>query len=140
MDNCIFCKIINGEIPSTTIFEDNEFKVILDVSPATDGHALILPKKHYKDLNELDKSCSEKLLTIASKIGNGLMDTLGYEGYNIVQNNGEAAGQTVFHFHMHVIGRKKNGESIVTWTPHSQEAEIRTEIGNKLKEALTKNN
>lgn len=138
MENCIFCKIISGEIPSTTIYEDNDFKVILDVSPATEGHALILPKKHYKDLDELDKSCGEKLLTIASNVGKALMDTFGYEGYNIVQNNGLAAGQTVFHFHMHVIGRKTGGESILTWTPHNQEQEKREALGAKLKETLTK--
>ena len=138
MENCIFCKIISGEIPSTTIYEDNDFKVILDVSPATEGHALILPKKHYKDLDELDKSCGEKLLTIASNVGKALMDTFGYEGYNIVQNNGLAAGQTVFHFHMHVIGRKTGGESILTWTPHKKKKKKREELGAKLKETLTK--
>lgn len=133
MENCIFCKIISGEIPSTTIYEDNDFKVILDVSPATEGHALILPKKHYKDLDELDKSCGEKLLTIASNVGKALMDTFGYEGYNIVQNNGLAAGQTVFHFHMHLIPRYKDDQVGLEWKVGELTEEVKNEILEKMK-------
>lgn len=133
MENCIFCKIISGEIPSTTIYEDNDFKVILDVSPATEGHALILPKKHYKDLDELDKSCGEKLLTIASNVGKALMDTFGYEGYNIVQNNGLAAGQTVFHFHMHLIPRYKGDNVGLGWHMGELTEEDKNEILDKMK-------
>ena len=104
-ENCIFCKIAAGEIPSATLYEDDDFRVILDVSPASKGHALILPKEHYRNLYELDDGLASKALVLAKKMIVRLKDVLGCDGYNIVQNNEEAAGQTVFHFHMHMIPR-----------------------------------
>lgn len=101
--NCIFCKIANGEIPSTTLYEDEDFRVILDLGPATRGHALLLPKEHYKNLFELDDEIASKVLGIAKKVGAKMAKALHADGFNLVQNNGEPAGQTVFHFHMHLI-------------------------------------
>jgi len=112
---CIFCKIANGEISSTTIYEDTMFRVILDLSPANLGHALILPKKHYTDLTELDNAEAEKVLLVAKNIGKAMKKSLNCEGFNIVQNNGEAAGQTVFHFHTHIIPRYKSDKSMIYW-------------------------
>ena len=109
-DNCIFCKLANGEIPTATLYEDEDFRVILDASPAAKGHALILPKQHYANLYELDDSVASKVLVLAKKMITKMTDILGCDGYNIVQNNGEAAGQTVFHFHMHLIPRSKGDE------------------------------
>ena len=104
MDNdCIFCKIANGEIPSSTIYEDDLFRVILDLSPATKGHALILPKKHMANIFEMDEETAEKVFVLASQIAKAMKEALNCDGLNIVQNNGEIAGQTVFHFHMHII-------------------------------------
>ena len=105
-DNCIFCKLANGEIPTATLYEDEDFRVILDASPAAKGHALILPKQHYANLYELDDSVASKVLVLAKKMITKMTDILGCDGYNIVQNNGEAAGQTVFLFHMHLIPRR----------------------------------
>ena len=96
--NCIFCKIARGEIPSATVYEDSEFRVILDLGPASRGHALILPKEHFKDLCELDEQVAAKVLPLAGKIGAAMKQALGCAGFNVVQNNGETAGQTVFHF------------------------------------------
>ncbi len=115
--NCIFCKIANGEIPSSTIYEDNDFRVILDLGPAAKGHALILPKDHFKDVCDLDAETAAKVLPLGAKIGEAMKKTLGCAGFNLVQNNGTAAGQTVFHFHMHVIPRYEGGPEMVTWTP-----------------------
>ena len=115
--NCIFCKIANGEIPSSTIYEDEDFRVILDLGPAAKGHALILPKEHFKDVCELDAAIAAKVLPLGAKIGAAMMKGLGCAGFNLVQNNGTAAGQTVFHFHMHVIPRYEGGPEMVTWTP-----------------------
>ena len=103
--NCIFCKIAGGEIPSATVYEDSEFRVILDLGPASRGHALILPKEHFKDLCELDEQVAAKVLPLAGKIGAAMKQALGCSGFNVVQNNGETAGQTVFHFHVHIIPR-----------------------------------
>ena len=102
-DKCIFCKIANGEIPSATVYEDDMFRVILDLGPATRGHALILPKNHFADVCALDEKTAAKVLAIGAKVGAAMKEGLGCAGFNLVQNNGEAAGQTVMHFHMHVI-------------------------------------
>ena len=110
-ENCIFCKIANGEIPSATIYEDDDFRVILDLGPATKGHALILPKEHVADIYSIDEELAGKAFKLAKKITTRLKDVLGCDGYNIVQNNGEVAGQTVFHFHMHLIPRYKDADN-----------------------------
>lgn len=110
-DNCVFCKIIAGEIPSQTIYEDEQFKVILDVGPATRGHALIIPKNHYANLYELPEEMAADAMKLAKKLMIRMTEKLHSDGFNIIQNNGEIAGQTVFHFHMHLIPRyKEDGE------------------------------
>ena len=116
-DNCIFCKIARGEIPSSTIYEDEEFRAILDLGPASKGHALILPKTHAANLFELPDDLAGKAMVLAKKLARQLKDGLHADGINVVQNNGEAAGQTVFHFHMHLIPRYKGDTVNVAWTP-----------------------
>ena len=102
-DACIFCKIANGEIPAKTIYEDDEFRAILDLGPATKGHALILPKNHYANLFELPEEDAKKVIVIAKRLATKMKNNLKCDGFNLMQNNGESAGQTVFHFHMHLI-------------------------------------
>ncbi|MBO5461096.1 MAG: HIT family protein [Ruminococcus sp.] len=113
--NCIFCKIAAGEIPSATLYEDEDFRVILDLGPASKGHALILPKEHYRNLYDIDDAVAAKALVLAKKMVNTLKDVLGCDGYNIVQNNEQVAGQTVFHFHMHLIPRYENDNVGLGW-------------------------
>lgn len=115
--DCIFCKIASGEIPSATIYEDGDFRVILDLGPAAKGHALILPKEHFKDLCEADQAVTSKILPLAARLGTAMKKGLGASGFNVVQNNGTCAGQTVFHLHAHVIPRYEGGPSMVSWTP-----------------------
>ena len=116
-DNCIFCKLANGVFPTNSIYEDDDFNVILDASPATKGHALILPKEHYANIYEMDEALLGKAAKLAKKIITHEKEVLGCDGYNIVQNNGEVAGQTVFHFHMHLIPRygKDENKKIIEW-------------------------
>ena len=114
-DNCIFCKIANGEIPSKTLHEDEEFRVILDLGPATKGHALILPKNHYKNVYELPDEAAASVMKLAKKMAVTMTEKLSCDGFNLVQNNGEAAGQTVFHFHMHLIPRYENDGQQIGW-------------------------
>jgi len=135
-DNCIFCKIANGGIPSETIYEDNSFRVILDLGPASRGHALILPKQHYRDLCELDEETAKKVLPLAAKIGNAMKKSLGCAGFNVVQNNGEEAGQTVFHFHVHLIPRYEDGPVMVSWVPGEAGPKELTETGAAIRSAL----
>ena len=107
MENCIFCKIANGEIPAATLYEDENFRVILDLGPASKGHALILPKSHAANIYELSDEMAAKAMILAKKMATAMTAALKCDGFNIVQNNGECAGQTVFHFHMHLIPRYK---------------------------------
>ncbi|MBQ6320330.1 MAG: HIT family protein [Lachnospiraceae bacterium] len=104
-DDCIFCKLANGEIPTNTIYEDNDFRVFLDAAPATKGHCLIVPKEHFDNLEELSDDVASKVFPLAKKMMKLLKEKLGWDGFNVVQNNGEVAGQTVFHFHTHLIPR-----------------------------------
>ena len=132
-DNCIFCKLANGDIPTATLYEDDDFRVILDAGPASKGHALILPKEHYANLYELDDELAGKVLVLAKKMITKLTDILGCDGYNIVQNNGAAAGQTVFHFHLHMIPRYKDDEVGLGWKMGSLSDEEKEEILSKIR-------
>lgn len=105
--DCIFCKLANGEIPTNAIYEDDDFKVILDVAPATRGHALILPKDHADNIYELSDEIASKVFVLAKKMATKMTEKLQCEGFNLLQNNGEIAGQTVKHFHIHLIPRYK---------------------------------
>lgn len=127
-NNCIFCKIANGEIPSATIYEDEDFRVILDLSPASKGHALILPKEHYVNLFELDDEKAGKVLVVAKKVITKMKEILNCNGYNLVQNNGEAAGQTVNHFHLHLIPRYEGDNVGLQWNPGTLTEEVKEEI------------
>lgn len=131
-ENCIFCKLAGGEIPTATLYEDEDFRVILDANPAAKGHALIIPKEHYANLYELDDELAGKVLVLAKKMITKLTDILGCDGYNIVQNNGEAAGQTVFHFHMHLIPRFKDDGVGVTWKMGELTKEDKNDILSKM--------
>lgn len=115
--NCIFCKIANGEIPSKTLYEDDKFRVILDLGPASKGHALILPKNHYANLYELPEETAGEVMKLAKRMAAQMTERLGCEGFNLVQNNGELAGQTVFHFHMHLIPRYREDGQKIGWKP-----------------------
>ena len=127
-EDCIFCKIAAGEIPSATLYEDEDFRVILDIEPASKGHALILPKEHYANLYELDDEIAGKVLILAKKLVTALTDILGCDGYNIVQNNGRVAGQTVFHYHMHLIPRYENDTVRIGWTPGKLDEDVKQEL------------
>ena len=133
MENCIFCKIANGEIPAATLYEDADFRVILDLGPASKGHALILPKTQAANIYELSDELAAKAMVLAKKMATVMTEALECDGFNIVQNNGEPAGQTVFHFHMHLIPRYKNDGVGLTWTPGELTEEDKKEILAKVK-------
>ena len=118
-ENCIFCKIGSGDIPSYKLYEDEDFKVFLDLSPTSYGHALIIPKEHYKNLFELDDTIASKALVLAKKVGAAMMNTLHCDGLNVLQNNGDAAGQTMFHFHIHLIPRYKEDDTKIIFAENS---------------------
>ena len=137
MDNCIFCKIANGEIPAATLYEDENFRVILDLGPASKGHALILPKFHAANIYELPDEMAAKVMILEKKMATAMTEALKCDGFNIVQNNGECAGQTVFHFHMHLIPRYKGDNVGITWNPGELTDEDKEEILSKVKAQLS---
>lgn len=134
MEDCIFCKIANGVIPSKTLYEDEHFRVILDLNPATKGHALILPKEHAASLYDLPDDTAKDVLVLAKKIAQTMSHRLCCDGLNLVQNNGEAAGQTVSHFHMHVIPRYVDDGQTLGWMPGEATQEELEEIRSKMTE------
>ena len=132
MSDCIFCKIANGEIPSATLYEDEDFRVILDLGPASKGHALILPKAHAANIYEISDDMAAKAMILAKKMATKMTEALKCDGFNIVQNNGEPAGQTVFHFHMHLIPRSKGDEVGLGWKMGELTEEDKQDILSKL--------
>ena len=126
--NCIFCKIANGEIPSRTLYEDEKFRVIMDLGPATRGHSLILPKEHYANLYEIPEDLAADAAKLAKKLAIRMTEKLGADGFNIIQNNNEAAGQTVPHYHVHLIPRYQNDGQHILWNPGEMPAEEMDEI------------
>ena len=116
-ENCIFCKLANGVFPTNSIYEDEDFNVILDIAPFTKGHAIILPKEHHKNLYELPEELAAKALVLAKKMATHMTEKLNCDGFNILQNNNEVAGQTVFHFHIHLIPRYKEDVQKVGFNP-----------------------
>lgn len=136
-DDCIFCKLANGVFPTNSIYEDENFNVILDVSPANRGHALILPKQHFDNIFEIDDETASKIMPLAKKIATAVKKVTGCDGVNVQQNNGTAAGQSVFHIHVHIIPRFDDDKFKLVWDPKSfsdeelaaTAEELRAEIG-----------
>lgn len=134
-DNCIFCKLANGDIPTNTIYEDEDFRVIMDAAPATKGHALVLPKNHYADIYEIDPEVLGKAIQVGQKVIKHATKVLNCEGYNLLQNNGEVAGQTIFHFHLHLIPRyaAMDNTNLLKCSPGTMESAEIAELTKSLK-------
>jgi len=105
MSDCIFCQIVSGQIPSSKVYEDEEVLAFLDITQVTKGHTLVIPKKHYRNMLEMDAEAASSLFARVPKIAKQLQEKLGSSGINIINNNEEAAGQTVFHTHVHLLPR-----------------------------------
>lgn len=132
MENCVFCNLANGIWDSATLYEDDDFRVILDLGPASRGHALILPKAHYANIYEIPEELAAKAIILAKKMAGIMTEALDCDGFNIVQNNGEAAGQTVFHFHMHLIPRYKDDKAGFGWNTGELDEATKQEVLTKV--------
>ena len=135
-DDCIFCKIAAGEIPSETVYEDDDFRAILDLGPAAKGHTLVIPKSHSDNLLSVEPDTAAKALKVISKTANAIKEALGCDGINVVQNNGEAAGQTVMHLHFHIIPRYKNDSVNIGWQPMKPSNEELAATADLIKEKM----
>ena len=120
-DDCIFCKILKGDIPSYKVYEDDSFIGILDINPSAKGHVIIIPKNHAANIFELSEKYAKEIFVVAKKIAEAIKKAYQPDGINILQNNGEAAGQTVFHLHVHVIPRYKDDTIKIEWEPKEME-------------------
>jgi histidine triad (HIT) family protein len=121
MNDCPFCKIVEGRIPASKIAESASFVAFLDIKPAANGHVLIIPKKHSTNLLDLPTHSGTELVEFAQRTAQALMHATGAAGFNFVLNNGEEAGQSVFHTHFHIIPRTQ-GDDLSTIFAHSKEA------------------
>lgn len=110
MHNCIFCKIINGELPAAKVFENEHVLAFLDISQVTKGHTLVIPKEHHENVYELPKEVCRNLFEVVPTIANAIKTAYQPVGLNLLNNNGEFAGQSVFHFHLHIIPRYGKGD------------------------------
>jgi histidine triad (HIT) family protein len=112
MDNCIFCKIVNKQIPSFIIYEDESVMAFLDIGQAVKGHTLVVPKTHYQNFVDCDETVNNKVMLVAQKIAKTLLNHCGAKGVNILSNVNEAAGQSIMHYHVHVIPRYDENDGI----------------------------
>ena len=136
LDDCIFCKIINKELPSYTIYEDNDFIAILDLFPGALGHTILIPKQHAENLFELPNEIAAKCLVTAKKLALAIKTALGCSGINVLQNNGVDAGQSVNHLHIHLIPRTANDDFKIPWKTLKPNEEEFSNLRNKICGAL----
>jgi histidine triad (HIT) family protein len=113
--DCIFCKIVVGEIPCFKLHEDDDTLAFMDINPASEGHALVIPKEHAADVHAVSESAITATVVTAKRIATAIHATLSPEGINLVQCNGAAAAQSVFHFHMHVLPRREGDDLKLNW-------------------------
>ena len=137
MEDCIFCKIINGEIPSNKIYESENFVAFLDIMPINPGHTLIVSKKHYENMDELPGELGEELLRVIKTVARAIVKAVNADGYNIGMNNGRAAGQLVMHAHIHIIPRFKE-DGLKSWPQERMDDSKLREIGEKIKKEIDK--
>lgn len=133
MHNDVFCKIIRGEIPSYKIYEDADVLAILDISQVTKGHVLVMPKEHYENFLSTPQEVMHKVMNIAQRIGQVQIKMLGAKGVNILSNVYEAAGQTVMHFHVHVIPRYESNDNFHLEMKENNESLNLPAIADKIK-------
>jgi histidine triad (HIT) family protein len=135
MNDCIFCKIINREIPSNIIYEDEDSLAILDLRPVSKGHSLVMPKKHTEDFIGTDDETLQKIMPKVKKVAAALTKVTSAAGINITTKNGAAAGQVIFHLHFHLIPRYRS-DGLQPWPHHESEPKTREELAEEIKKLL----
>jgi histidine triad (HIT) family protein len=123
VNDCIFCRIVAGDLPSTRIHDDDQAIAIMDINPATRGHALVIPRAHARDMFDIAPEALVHCAQLAARIGGLAMRNLGATGITVMQSNGAAAWQTVFHYHVHVIPRYDGDPLVLPWEPRQGDAD-----------------
>ncbi len=135
MEDCIFCKIVNGEIPCNKVYENDKVLAFLDINPVNKGHALVIPKEHYKDLLVMPDNILAEVAKVGKRVAKAVMKATGAAGFNLGQNNGKTAGQAVMHFHLHIIPRFEN-DGLTLWPQGKYEGKEEEEIAEKIRSLL----
>lgn len=135
--DCIFCKIIAGDIPSSKVYEDEQVLAFLDITQVTPGHTLIIPKNHCRNLLDMTAETASQVFSIVPKLAQALMKTTGADGLNLINNSEEAAGQTVFHAHIHLLPRFVSGDGVdINFEQNQPNIEQLVQLANQIKEAI----
>lgn len=134
--DCIFCKIINGEIPCFKLYEDDHTLAFMDINPASEGHALVIPKEHSADVHAVSEDAITSTVITAKKIAAAVDKTLNPDGLNLLQCNGPAAAQSVFHFHMHVLPRRDGDELKLNWGPKPGDMDAIRQMAERIRNNL----
>jgi len=136
MPDCIFCKIVEGSIPSAKVFESESVLAFLDISPASKGHTLVVPKKHYENFSAVPEKELKELMGAVQKISKAVVSATGKESFNIHVSNGRPAGQVIFHLHIHIIPRSENDSVGLVWSHteygENEAGELARKIGQKM--------
>ena len=134
--DCIFCSIVAGDIPATTVYEDEEVLAFMDIAPINPGHTLVIPKQHYRNIYDIPTEVGGKIMQAAVLLANAIRTALNTDGLNLVQSNEAAGFQTVFHFHLHLIPRWEGDPIRLPWRPSEGDIEEIANIAAKIREAL----
>ena len=135
-DDCVFCKMVAGQIPAAKIYEDEAVLAFLDIGPISDGHALVIPKQHFEKLHDCPSQLLAQISSCLGKVAKAVVEAMDFEGYNVLCNNGRAAGQIVAHVHFHIIGRKTGDDLFNRWPAYKYEEGIVEEMAEKIRENL----
>ena len=133
--NCIFCKIVAGDIPALKVYEDNYTLAFLDIAPVTPGHVLVISKFHASNLDDVDELMFAYMMRAVQRVGQSMRDSLGVKGYNVIVNNGKVAGQLVDHTHIHVIPRYEK-DGLTPWPQTKYKDDEARKITAKLKSGI----
>jgi histidine triad (HIT) family protein len=136
MDDCVFCKMVAGQIPVTKIYEDDAVLSFLDIGPISDGHTLVIPKQHFEKLNDCPAELAGKVCSHLGRIAEAVAGAMNADGYNVLCNNGRAAGQLVGHLHFHIIPRNSGDGVFNRWPAYKYENGKIEEIAVKIRENL----
>ena len=135
-DDCLFCRMVAGQIPVAKIFEDDVILAFLDIGPISDGHTLVVPKQHFEKLHECPAELLSAVATRLGKVARAMAVAMNYEGYNVLCNNGPAAGQVVEHLHFHIIGRNSGDGLFNRWPSHRYQTGKIEDIADRIRKKL----
>ncbi|NQU83666.1 MAG: HIT family protein [Parcubacteria group bacterium] len=135
MEDCLFCKIINGQVPATKVYENDKVVAFLDISPVNQGHTLVVPKEHSENLLDISDDVLCEVSIATKKVGQAIVSGLGVGGFNLIQNNGSVAGQVISHFHWHLIPRHSD-DGLALWSQGKYKEGEEDEVAEKIKSKL----